>query len=132
MVGGKTPLTNKTNATLHTIIIQTTQMAELAEFYRQGLELNPASVVHDDHLGFPFSNIYFGFDLVDAIPGEYPGAVSLWFEVDDLETTFKRFVELGAMIKYKPTKKPWGAVLAAVFDPDGNVVGLAQRGTNPS
>lgn len=122
---------NKTKAMLHTTIIQTTQMAELAEFYRRGLELNPASVVHDNHLGFPFPNVYFGFDLVDKVPGEYPGAVSLWFEVDDLEVAFNRFVELGAAIKYKPTKKPWGALLAAVFDPDGNVIGLAQRGTNP-
>ena len=122
---------SNTKAMLHTVIIQTTQMTELAEFYRQGLELNPPSIVHDDHLGFPFSNIYFGFDLVDKILGEYPGAVSLWFEVNDLDVTFNRFVDLGAAIKYKPTKKPWGALLAAVFDLDGNVVGLAQRGTNP-
>ena len=125
-------MADKTKAILHTIIIQTRQMAELAEFYRQGLELGPASVVHDNHLGFPFSNIYFGFDLVDKISGAYPGAISLWFEVDNLEATFNRFVELGAEIKYGPTKKPWGAELAAVFDLDGNVVGLAQRGTNPS
>jgi predicted enzyme related to lactoylglutathione lyase len=52
----------------------------------------------------------------------------LWFEVEDLDATFNRFVAQGAKITYPPTKKPWGATLAAVFDPDGNVVGLTQRG----
>lgn len=118
-----------TNAVMHTIIIQTTDMVNLAAFYREALSLAAPSVVHDDHLGFPATNIYFGFDLVKAVEGGYPGAISLWFEVDDLQETFDRFVNLGATVKYGPTKKPWGAELAAVFDPDGNVVGLAQRGT---
>ena len=120
---------NTTNAVLHTIIIQTTQMAALAEFYRSGLQLDAPEVIHDDHLGFSFANIYLGFDLVDNLPATYPGAISLWFEVDNLEATFNRFKSHGAKVKYSPTQKPWGAVLAAVFDPDGNVIGLAQRGT---
>jgi len=57
--------------------------------------------------------------------------VSAWFEVDDLQTSFERFESLGAVVIYPPTKKPWGAILAALKDPDGNVFGLAQRGTNP-
>jgi len=44
-----------------------------------------------------------------------------------MKKTFKRFKELGAKVKYTPTKKPWGDVLAALYDPDGNVIGLAQR-----
>jgi len=117
------------NTKLHTVIIQTTQMQKLADFYQQGLNLDPPAVVHNDHLGFPAPNIYLGFDLVEQISGSPPGAISLWFEVDNLQTTFDRFVAMGARVKYAPTQKPWGATLAAIFDPDGNVVGLAQRGT---
>jgi uncharacterized glyoxalase superfamily protein PhnB len=51
----------------------------------------------------------------------------LWFRVDNLEETFQRFKDMGARVKYPPIKKPWGDILAAVFDLDGNVVGLAQR-----
>jgi len=120
-----------THALLHTVIIQTTQMEELAEFYRQGLEITSPPTTHDDHIGFRVTTVYLEFDRVDQISGDYPGAVSLWFEVDDLEATFNRFKKLGAEVKYGPTKKPWGARLAALFDPDGNVLGLAQRGTNP-
>jgi uncharacterized glyoxalase superfamily protein PhnB len=71
--------------------------------------------------------VYLGFDLVDEIQGQQPGAVSLWFRVDDLEATFNHLVSLGAQIKYPPQEKPFGDTLAAVFDPDGNIVGLSQR-----
>ncbi|MFQ5596036.1 MAG: VOC family protein, partial [Anaerolineae bacterium] len=122
---------NSTNAILHTVIIQTTRLRKLADFYGQGLELGEPAATGDDHLGFNLPGVYLGFDLVEEPASDYPGAISLWFEVDDLEATFERFQALGAAVKYPPARKPWGAVLAAVYDPDGNVVGLAQRGTNP-
>ena len=115
------------HATLDTVIVVTTRMAELAEFYRRGLELPVPQAHADNHLGFQLPGVYLGFDLVDEAPANYPGAVSLWFAVDDLEATFDRFVQSGARVKYPPTEKPWGARLAAIFDPDGRVVGLTQR-----
>jgi uncharacterized glyoxalase superfamily protein PhnB len=102
-------------------------MQELAQFYQDGLQLNPPQGHADNHLGFQLEGVYFGLDKVDDADFEYPGAVSLWFRVDNIEETFHRFKQLGAKIKYPPTKKPWGDVLAALFDLDGNIVGLAQR-----
>lgn len=116
---------------VHTIVIETSNLNELAEFYRQGFKLGEPQSTGSDHVGFPLPNTYLGFDLVDKQRREIPGAVSLWFEVEDLEAVFERFESLGARVKYPPTEKPWGAVLAAVLDPDGNVVGLAQKGTSP-
>ncbi len=116
---------------LHTAIVESARIKELAEFYQKGLELDPPRPTGPDHLGFPLANAYFGLDHVSERRGGARGPVSLWFEVDDLDTTFQRFVDLGADVKYPPTRKPWGAVLAAVLDPDGNLVGLAQRGTSP-
>jgi predicted enzyme related to lactoylglutathione lyase len=84
---------------LHTVIIQTSKMGELAAFYVQSLE------------------------LVEIAP-EPTGVISFWFEVDDLEETFQRFKKLGAEVKYPPTPKPWGAILAALFDPVGNLFGF--------
>lgn len=121
---------NNTNAILQTVIIQTGQIAEMADFYTRGLELGKAAATGGDHLGFPLPNLYFGFDQVDDVP-EPTGVISLWFEVEDIETCFERFEGLGARVKYPPTKKPWGAVLASIFDPDGNLFGLSQRGSNP-
>ena len=121
----KKPATS--NATIDTIIIVTTQMKELAQFYQEGLQLNPPQSHSDDHLGFPIGGTYLGFDKVKETDFKYPGAVSLWFRVDDIDATFDRFKQLDAKVKYPPTKKPWGDTLAALYDPDGNLIGLAQR-----
>jgi predicted enzyme related to lactoylglutathione lyase len=123
-------MSESTEAILQTVIIQTSQMTEMADFYGHGLELGEPAETGGDHLGFPLPNLYFGFDLVDAAP-QPSEVVSIWFEVGDIEATFNRFEELGARVKYPPSKKPWGAVLAALYDLDGNVFGLSQRGTNP-
>jgi predicted enzyme related to lactoylglutathione lyase len=120
---------DSTHAVLQTIIIQTGQMREMAEFYAHGLELGEASATGGDHLGFSLPNLYFGFDQVEKAP-EPGGAVTLWFEVDDIEATFKRFEKSGAGVRYPPTQKPWGALLAALYDPDGNLFGISQRGLN--
>ncbi len=119
-----------TKAVLQTVIIQTEQMTKMAEFYGAGLQLGEAAATGKDHLGFALPNLYFGFDQVEN-PPDPCGVISLWFEVEDIEATFARFEELGARVKYPPSKKPWGAVLAALFDPDGNWFGLSQRGLNP-
>jgi predicted enzyme related to lactoylglutathione lyase len=115
---------------LHTVIIKTRKMEELVEFYGQGLDLGEATSFGPDHMGYPLLNAYFGFDLVGEGDAVSPGAVSAWFEVDDLQSVFQRFESFGAIVIYPPTEKPWGAILAALKDPDGNIFGLAQRGTN--
>lgn len=116
-----------TSAQIDTVIIITQNMEGLADFYRRGLELQEPQAEGDDHLGFPIGEVYLGFDKAATASESYPGAVSIWFRVDDLQSTFNRFVSLGAQVKYPPTEKPWGDQLAAVFDLDGNVLGLAQR-----
>lgn len=120
---------NKTNASLHTVIIQTSKMEELAAFYGQGLGFGDPIRTAENHLGFPLPNVYVGFDLVPN-PPEPTGVVSIWFEVDLLDDVFHRFKSLGAEIKYPPKVMPWGATLAALYDPDGNLFGLTQR--NPT
>jgi predicted enzyme related to lactoylglutathione lyase len=118
------------DATIHTVIIQTTRIKEMAAFYGQGLGLGEPVATGGDHLGFPLRNVYFGIDLVEQSPAA-TGVISLWFEVEDIEATFSLFERSGAVVKYPPSKKPWGAVLAALHDPDGNIFGLTQRGSNP-
>jgi len=116
----------KTNASLHTVIIQTSKMEELATFYGRGLDFGDPIRTGENHLGFPLPNVYLGFDLVPN-PPEPTGVVSIWFEVDLLDDVFHRFKSLGAEIKYPPKVMPWGATLAALYDPDGNLFGLTQR-----
>jgi predicted enzyme related to lactoylglutathione lyase len=109
---------------LETVIISTTRLEELANFYQQALELGEFNL-SPRHMGLQVGSVYLGFDQVDAPKGE--GSVSLWFTVDDIETTFNRLVSMQARVGYAPTQKPWGAYLACVYDPDGNLIGLSQR-----
>jgi predicted enzyme related to lactoylglutathione lyase len=117
----------KPEVTLSTVIIQTNRVVELAAFYSGGLGLGRAQATGDDHLGFRLSNLYIGFDQVDD-PPKPTESISLWFEVDDVELIYDRFVNIGAGVKYPPSKKPWGGYLAALYDPDGNLFGLSQAG----
>jgi predicted enzyme related to lactoylglutathione lyase len=111
---------------IDTTIIFTTQMKELAQFYQAGLDLQVPIPTSEDHLGFPLGAVYLGFDQV-AEAWQSPGAVTLWFRVDDLDATFNRFVGLGARVNYPPVDKPWGDRLASVYDLDSNLIGLSQR-----
>jgi predicted enzyme related to lactoylglutathione lyase len=118
--------TGVSGTSLDTAIIFTTKMQDLAEFYREGLGLGQYQS-SPNHLGQTVGRVYFGFDQVEASEQGSRKAVTLWFTVDDLQATFDRLVRLGARVGYPPTTKPWGAVLACVYDLDGNLLGLAQR-----
>jgi predicted enzyme related to lactoylglutathione lyase len=114
------------NATVDTVIVFTTRMEELAEFYRASFDLDSPQGHGGNHLGMHVGSLYLGFDQVEE-PYEHPGGVTLWFRVDDVDVVFARMVELGAAVRYPPVEKPFGDRLAAVYDPDGNMVGLSQR-----
>lgn len=117
---------NETAVSIHTVIIFTNDMRQLADFYQKGLNLSDPQSTGDDHLGWSLSNLYFGLDQVKEKPAPSQ-VVTLWFAVDDLEATFDRFVTLGAAVRYPPTQKPWGAVLASLYDLEGNLFGLSQH-----
>lgn len=117
---------NQTNAIVDTVMIFSNNMRELAQFYQRGFELDPPQAHSDDHLGFQIGPLYLGIDQVDEAWAT-PGELSLWFRVDDLEATFDRLVEMGAKVRYPPTRKRWGDRLASLYDPDGNLLGLSQR-----
>ena len=113
---------------LETVIVFTARMKELADFYSKGLDIGPYQE-SPKHLGCHVGLVYFGFDQVDGELAEVRNGFgpTPWFTVEDIEDSFRRLVELGANVRYSPTKKPWGAVLASLADPDGNVFGISQR-----
>lgn len=113
------------SAQLETVIIFTSRMEQLAKFYKEAFDLGEYSP-SPGHLGQQVGPVYFGFDQVEEMTVESQ-SVTLWFTVDDIQATYERLIALGAQERYPPTEKPWGAVLAAVYDLDGNMVGLSQR-----
>lgn len=114
------------NPAIDTAIVFTSRMEELAGFYAAGLGLSDPN--HSPgHIGYQVGPVYLGFDQVDR-DSAAESAVTLWVRVDDVDATYDAFIELGAASVYSPVDKPWGDRLAAVLDPDGNRIGLSQRG----
>jgi len=113
---------------LETVIIFTTRMKELSDFYSQGLNIGPYQE-SPQHLGCHVGSVYFGFDQVhdEAAEAQSKFGPTFWFTVDDIRAHFDRLVELGATVRYPPTEKPHVGYLASLEDPDGNIFGIAQR-----
>lgn len=116
-------------AHIDTVIVFTGRMRNLAAFYQEALGLGDADNDGPGHVGWHLGDAYFGIDQVDVagtIEEQLRGA-SIWFAVDDLDATFRRCVEAGATVRYPPTLKPMGDVLASLHDPEGNLFGLVER-----
>lgn len=60
-----------------------------------------------------------------AAPGPTNG-FRIGFDVEDTEAAYKRAIEAGATSAKEPTVRPWGQKIAAVFDPNGVIVELAE------
>lgn len=117
---------NKLNASLETVIIFSPVYESLADFYQRAFDLGEASR-SPRHVGFQVGSVYLGFDETET--EVMAGGVSLWFTVDDIQAVYDHLLDLGAKSRYPPSQKPWGGYLASLFDPQGNIIGLAQRGT---
>lgn len=97
-------------------------------FYRDalGLPLQFASPEHG-YASFGAGPVRLGIAVPgpdqDALVGRHTG---VGFEVADLEGEHARLSALGVRFTMPPTQQPWGAFMALVADPDGNVFYLDQ------
>jgi predicted enzyme related to lactoylglutathione lyase len=112
-------------ARLEAVLIKTTRVEELAEFYRAGLGLDPPKAYGADHLGFTLGNGYLGIERGDR---EGAGAVSIWFNAEEMEAAIDRLVKAGGTLESGPEWHEHAKEhLAVVLDPDGNRIGLIAR-----
>ena len=109
---------------LVTVVVFSPSDESLADFDQQALDLGPANR-SPRHIGFQVGSVYLGFDEIDTEMA--PGGISLWFTVDDIHDAYDRLLQMGAKSRYPPSLKPWGGYLASLYDPQGNIIGLAQR-----
>ena len=115
------------DVSLSTVIIYTPDPRALAGFYQRTLDLGQPSTALDQHIGYWLGTNYLGFEPVERI-SRNPGGPTVWFGVADLETTLARLLAAGATAQTPPQRQDWGDLHATVLDPDGNVLGLIQRG----
>ena len=110
------------NISVEAVLIETVQLAAMANFYRTGFELSEPDTEDNGQVGFQIGDVYFGLEQVEqsSAPSR---AMSLWFKVEDARVVYERLLNLGAQTK-DPPKDTDDEVIASVFDPDGNVIGL--------
>jgi predicted enzyme related to lactoylglutathione lyase len=108
--------------TISAVLIETTRLEELAEFYKAGFDLDSPDPEDEEQVGFQMGEVYFGLERVEetSVPSK---AMSLWFTVEDTQAVYDRLLSLGAASKSEPEEVD-GEIIASVFDPDGNVIGL--------
>jgi lactoylglutathione lyase len=71
------------------------------------------------------SNLPAGFRRND--PSEPPAGVEIALVAEDVEATFDRALEAGAVAVAEPKTKPWGQTVAYVRDPDGVLVEIGSE-----
>lgn len=103
-------------------------LSRATEFYRDKLGLNMLISAPEHGYGsFAAGAVRLGI----AVPqSDHAGLVGrhtgVGFEVSDLEAEHSRLSELGVEFTMPPTRQPWGAFMALMADPDGNVFYLDQ------
>ena len=121
-----------TSAAIDTVIVFAQDLNTLSQFYVTILGVDEDEIVEEDgHVGFDLGEIYLGFDQSDG-SHQHPGAVSFWIRVDELDATYEECLRLGATSVIEPVERPWGDRLAAVKDPEGNIVGFSLRRDEPA
>jgi len=100
--------------------------AELAAFYQRAFDLPAPKAFGDEgHVGMQLGNLYFGFDREESADR---GPATVWFQVDDARAMHTRLLELGATTVRAPWEEPGlDEVLVTMRDPDGNMLGVAQK-----
>ena len=116
---------------LHSIGIGVSDLDRAIGFYRDvlGLKLQFSEPAHA-YARFDLGGVNFGVIGQDmsnpeaaAFTGRHTG-VSL--SVADLEGAVQTLKARGARFTMEPTRQPWGAYMALLSDPDGNIFYLEQ------
>ena len=113
------------------VLLDSSQAEGLVAFYRDrlGIPLEEERHGPERHWGCLLSGVHFAIHQRDGLEGK-PGTASVSFEVADVDATVERLRHAAVMIDLEPHDRPYGR-LAAVKDPDGNLVYLHRYPSAP-
>jgi predicted enzyme related to lactoylglutathione lyase len=106
------------------VLLDSSRAEDLVAFYRDrlGVPLEEERHGSELHWGCMLAGVHFAVHQKDGLAGA-PRTTALSFEVDDVDAAVARLRKAGVAIDLEPHDRPYGR-LAAVQDPDGNVVYL--------
>lgn len=86
-------------------------------------------IAREDNLTASGVGIGGGIMAVSEEMDDYPGHVTWYVEVPDVEATLARAARLGGQRLMGPESVPGGPTLGQLTDPEGHLVGVVQAGT---
>jgi len=105
---------------LRTVIYRVPDINAAKQWYTQAFGIKP---YFDEpfYAGFNIGGYELGLQPDDATTGSN---ILTYWGVEDIDTEYKRFLDLGATVHEAPQNVGGEIVVAAVKDPWGNIIGL--------
>ncbi len=108
---------------ISTAAYKVADMAKAKEWYAEAFGEKP---YFDEpfYIGFNINGYELGLQPEEGKPSVKGDGMTTYWAVNDVEATFKKFVELGATVHEKPSDVGGGVVVASVKDPWDNIIGI--------
>ena len=106
-------------------IFHTADLERAVSFYRDRLGFDERYRLEDRFAAVGLGPLELGLTPVEKL--EPAGRVSLWLYCDDVDAEIDALRVAGVEVSREPADMDWGERMAAVRDPDGNEILLAER-----
>ncbi len=105
---------------LRTVGYMVSDLGKAKEWYTKAFKTEP---YFDEpyYVGFNVAGYELGLQPDEATTGD---SVITYWGVEDIEAEFEHFLQLGAKIHEEPQNVGGDIMVASVFDPWGNIIGL--------
>jgi predicted enzyme related to lactoylglutathione lyase len=115
------------------ICIMTGNVSRLAQFYREFF--GATSEGNEEHTTMKIGGLGVAIWKQDIPEGMNDGKMkairkhcfALMFSSPDVDKTYERAKELGAVIQEMPADQPWGCRAFVINDPDGNRIDIIEK-----
>ena len=110
------------------VIIWTENMAEMAAFYRDTLEL-PVHSERPHFVAFEWGEMRFSIGEHSEVQGRNaePDRIMVNFGTPDIHALHERLTAEGVRFVRPPEREHWGGWVATFEDPDGNLLQLLEQ-----
>jgi predicted enzyme related to lactoylglutathione lyase len=109
---------------LNAVLMDSSNPEALVRFYRERLGIPLEEERHGSELHWAcfLDGVHFAIHQKEGLKG-MPRNAAVSFEVDDVDGAVSELRQVGTPVELEPCTRPFGR-LAAVRDPDGNIVYL--------
>ncbi len=105
---------------IRTVVYRVTDLEKAKEWYSRAFDVLP---YFDEpfYVGFNIGGYELGLQPDESIKGD--GSVAYW-GVEDIEKNYKHLLEIGAEVHEEPNNVGGELMVASVYDPWGNIIGI--------